>query len=173
MPPGTTHGDPWPYDTHVPLVLAGWQIRPRRITADVQIADVAPTLASLLGLKIREAEGIDGRPLRELSAHFRLSRIQVMHNIESARERAGPFKYFSKRVVFLSHICLLIRGLASFDFANLPAWEETQGPSTSLGRTEEFLDDGALGRVVCPDSLRAVKKRRIKIIEEVAAASNP
>jgi predicted AlkP superfamily pyrophosphatase or phosphodiesterase len=69
-PPGTTHGDPWPYDTHVPLVLAGWQIRPRSITADVQIADVAPTLASLLGLKISEAEGIDGRSLRELIGTF-------------------------------------------------------------------------------------------------------
>jgi len=69
-PSGTSHGDPWPYDTHVPVVFAGWKIRPKTITANVQVADVAPTLASLLSLKVSQPELIDGRSLRELIGTF-------------------------------------------------------------------------------------------------------
>jgi predicted AlkP superfamily pyrophosphatase or phosphodiesterase len=69
-PPGTTHSDPWPYDTHVPVVLAGWKIPPKKITASIEIADVAPTLASLLGVKVSPKEAIDGRSLQKLIGTF-------------------------------------------------------------------------------------------------------
>lgn len=62
---GTSHGDPWPYNTHVPLVIAGWGIRPQRITPEVEIADLAPTLAGLVGVYWQRSEAIDGRSRKD------------------------------------------------------------------------------------------------------------
>ena len=46
-----THGSPYRYDTHVPLLVYGpkW-FRPGRIDMPVEIIDIAPTLAGLLGV---------------------------------------------------------------------------------------------------------------------------
>ncbi|MCA9271297.1 MAG: hypothetical protein KDA41_22595, partial [Planctomycetales bacterium] len=46
----TTHGSPWEYDTHVPLVFVGAGIRAGRHAAPASPAQVAPTLARLLGV---------------------------------------------------------------------------------------------------------------------------
>ncbi len=43
-----THGSPWQYDTHVPLLLWGAGVRPGRYEAYVTPAAIAPTLAKLL-----------------------------------------------------------------------------------------------------------------------------
>jgi predicted AlkP superfamily pyrophosphatase or phosphodiesterase len=64
-PTGTSHGDPWPYDTHVPFVIAGWRVRPQQITASVQVSDLAPTLADLVGVHWPRSETIDGRSQRD------------------------------------------------------------------------------------------------------------
>ena len=63
---GTSHADPWPYNTHVPLILAGWHILPQRISTRVRVADVAPTLAELTHVERPESEALDGRSRREL-----------------------------------------------------------------------------------------------------------
>ena len=63
---GTSHGDPWPYDTHVPLILAGWHIRSQRINSKVRVADLAPTLADLLHVNPPKSEGLDGKSRKEL-----------------------------------------------------------------------------------------------------------
>jgi predicted AlkP superfamily pyrophosphatase or phosphodiesterase len=60
---GTTHGTPYAYDTHVPLLLAGPGIRPGRYAARVSTLDLAPTLADLLGLL--PPAGSEGRILAE------------------------------------------------------------------------------------------------------------
>ena len=44
------HGSPWNYDTHVPVIFAGSQINSQVIYRQIQPADVAPTLAALLGM---------------------------------------------------------------------------------------------------------------------------
>lgn len=62
-PSGTTHGTPFNYDTQVPLILMGTGIRPGRYHANVSIADLAPTLSTLLGLSM--PSGADGRTLSE------------------------------------------------------------------------------------------------------------
>ena len=48
---GTTHGSPYDYDTHVPILLYGppW-IGKGRIDERVEVVDIAPTLAGLLGV---------------------------------------------------------------------------------------------------------------------------
>jgi hypothetical protein len=43
-----THGSPWRYDTHVPLLLLGSGVRPGKYTQMVSPAALAPTLARLL-----------------------------------------------------------------------------------------------------------------------------
>jgi hypothetical protein len=63
QPVGTTHGSPWAYDTHVPLLLLGSGIAPGRYTGPAGVADLAPTLATLLG--IRPPSGSQGKVLRE------------------------------------------------------------------------------------------------------------
>ncbi len=44
------HGSPWNYDTHVPVIFVGYGIPPRVVHRRVQPADVAPTIAALLGM---------------------------------------------------------------------------------------------------------------------------
>jgi hypothetical protein len=46
-----THGSPWQYDTHVPLLIRGAGIRPGRYHEKVTPAALAPTLARLLNLE--------------------------------------------------------------------------------------------------------------------------
>jgi arylsulfatase A-like enzyme len=59
---GATHGSPYAYDTHVPLLFYGpkW-VKPGRRDARVEIADIAPTLAALLGVPAPSSS--EGRPL--------------------------------------------------------------------------------------------------------------
>ncbi|MEO7547174.1 MAG: alkaline phosphatase family protein, partial [Ramlibacter sp.] len=47
----TTHGSPHAYDTHVPILMYGprW-MKPGRIDGRVEVVDIAPTLARLLGV---------------------------------------------------------------------------------------------------------------------------
>jgi hypothetical protein len=61
---GTTHGSPWEYDTHVPLLWLGAGIRPGRYTDNISISDLAPTLSALLG--IPPPSGSQGRVLSEM-----------------------------------------------------------------------------------------------------------
>ncbi|WP_187262165.1 alkaline phosphatase PafA [Pontibacter beigongshangensis] len=63
-PRGTTHGSYSNYDTHVPLVWYGWQVKPGESSAEVLVSDIAPTIASWL--YIQEPNGTVGRPLQEL-----------------------------------------------------------------------------------------------------------
>jgi arylsulfatase A-like enzyme len=60
---GTNHGSPFSYDTHVPLMMWGAQIRPGRYHAEAAIQDVAPTVATVLG--VAAPSGSVGRVLGE------------------------------------------------------------------------------------------------------------
>ena len=53
----STHGTPYQYDQHVPLVFAGPQFRRGRYTAPAGPADVAPTLGRLLGVILPASDG--------------------------------------------------------------------------------------------------------------------
>ncbi|MDJ0787084.1 MAG: alkaline phosphatase family protein [Myxococcota bacterium] len=61
-----THGSPYRYDTHVPLVFAGPGIPAQRVQRRVLTVDVAPTLAALIG--IEAPSGAEGRVLPEVFA---------------------------------------------------------------------------------------------------------
>ncbi len=60
---GTTHGTPYSYDTHIPLVLLGLGIRPGRFHRAVALNDLAPTLATML--EVETPSGSVGRVLEE------------------------------------------------------------------------------------------------------------
>jgi len=60
---GTSHGSPFSYDSHVPLLLSGWGINPGRYDGAVAINDLAPTLATLL--RVETPSGSSGRVLVE------------------------------------------------------------------------------------------------------------
>ena len=47
-PTGTDHGTPYNYDTHVPFLLYGWGVKKGETLRRTTIADIAPTIASLL-----------------------------------------------------------------------------------------------------------------------------
>lgn len=57
------HGSPYPYDTHVPLVLFGPEVIAGRYGGRVRTVDIAPTIAMLLGIK--PPDDLDGRVLIE------------------------------------------------------------------------------------------------------------
>jgi predicted AlkP superfamily pyrophosphatase or phosphodiesterase len=46
-----THGSPYSYDTHVPLVIMGAGISPGRYAQAATPADIAPTLSSIIGVQ--------------------------------------------------------------------------------------------------------------------------
>jgi arylsulfatase A-like enzyme len=54
---GTTHGSPYEYDTHVPVIFLGGTVKAGRSKASVTPADIAPTLADFAGVKLPMAEG--------------------------------------------------------------------------------------------------------------------
>jgi arylsulfatase A-like enzyme len=57
-----THGSPYDYDTHVPLIFAGPWFAPGRYAEFVRTVDLAPTLAAVAGVK--PGEKLDGVVLR-------------------------------------------------------------------------------------------------------------
>lgn len=61
---GTTHGTPFSYDTHVPIVFMGKGIKPGRYHHKVAANDIAPTLAAMLD--IETPSGSLGRILDEM-----------------------------------------------------------------------------------------------------------
>jgi hypothetical protein len=67
---GTTHGSPYAYDTHVPLLIVHPALGPAEIPERVHTVDLAPTLASLLGVPAPgNLDGVDRSPrLRALLA---------------------------------------------------------------------------------------------------------
>ncbi len=56
-----THGSPYDYDTHVPLIVLAPSLQPALVEAAVRPVDLAPTLAALVG--IPTPDNLDGRDL--------------------------------------------------------------------------------------------------------------
>jgi len=63
---GTTHGSAFDYDTHVPVIFMGPGIKAGRFDDTIAVNDIAPTLATLLG--IATPSGSAGRVLAEIFA---------------------------------------------------------------------------------------------------------
>jgi hypothetical protein len=61
---GTTHGTPYSYDSHIPLIFMGPGIKAGRYARPVALNDVAPSLATLLD--VETPSGSVGRPLYEM-----------------------------------------------------------------------------------------------------------
>ena len=61
---GTTHGTPFNYDTHVPMIFMGAGIKPGHYYQTVSPNDIAPTLAAIAG--VQEPSGSVGRVLYEM-----------------------------------------------------------------------------------------------------------
>jgi hypothetical protein len=61
---GTTHGTPYNYDAHIPLILMGRRIKPGEYFDHVALNDLAPTLATLVNVEI--PSGSSGRVLTEV-----------------------------------------------------------------------------------------------------------
>jgi predicted AlkP superfamily pyrophosphatase or phosphodiesterase len=60
----SAHGSPWTYDSHVPIIIAGPGIEPKRVVRRVETVDVAPTITAYLGTK--PPSGARGVPLLEV-----------------------------------------------------------------------------------------------------------
>lgn len=63
---GTTHGSPYAYDTHVPMIFWGPRnlVKPGLYAGDAAIHDLAPTLATML--RVAMPNGVQGRVLHEI-----------------------------------------------------------------------------------------------------------
>lgn len=62
-PTGADHDSPYRYDAHVPLIIMGQGVNPGVYPGDASPADIAPTLAELLGIPF--PDGRAGRVLSE------------------------------------------------------------------------------------------------------------
>jgi predicted AlkP superfamily pyrophosphatase or phosphodiesterase len=58
---GATHGSPYDYDAHVPVIFYGAPFKPGRYGQRVRVVDLAPTVAAAIG--VRPTERLDGRVL--------------------------------------------------------------------------------------------------------------
>jgi predicted AlkP superfamily pyrophosphatase or phosphodiesterase len=61
----STHGSPWNYDTHVPIIFAGMNLRAAHVDRRVLTVDIAPTLANFVGVK--QPSGSVGQVLIEVT----------------------------------------------------------------------------------------------------------
>jgi len=62
--PGTGHGSPYDYDRHIPFVLIVPGQRAAVVDQEIRSVDIAPTVASALGIKPdRKLDGVDRSPL--------------------------------------------------------------------------------------------------------------
>ena len=59
---GTTHGTWNPYDTHIPLLWYGWNIKHRTDNSPINMTDIAPTLAAMLHIQM--PNGCVGKPIK-------------------------------------------------------------------------------------------------------------
>ncbi len=62
---GTTHGTWNPYDTHIPLLWYGWNIKPGKLNREVYMTDISPTLAALLHIQM--PNGCIGHVIEEVT----------------------------------------------------------------------------------------------------------
>jgi predicted AlkP superfamily pyrophosphatase or phosphodiesterase len=69
-PTGTSHGGPYAYDTHIPMVFLSHAFRAARHARQVAAVDLAPTLATLM--RIEAPDDLDGAVLREVIRATRL-----------------------------------------------------------------------------------------------------
>jgi len=60
---GTSHGQPYDYDTHVPLILFGKNIKPGNYPEEVSPVDLAPTLSEVLQIEFPPLR--EGKVLKE------------------------------------------------------------------------------------------------------------
>ncbi|MEP7363526.1 MAG: alkaline phosphatase family protein [Acidobacteriota bacterium] len=63
---GASHGSPYNYDAHVPVILMGPGVKPGRYTKHAAVNDIAPTLATILDVEV--PSGSVGRALDEALA---------------------------------------------------------------------------------------------------------
>lgn len=63
-PSGTTHGSPFSYDTHVPVLMYGSPFKPGRYADRVWITDIAPTLSA--AFRVTEPSGCHGIPILKI-----------------------------------------------------------------------------------------------------------
>jgi hypothetical protein len=61
---GTSHGTPFGYDTHVPVIFMGPGIKAGKYFGSIAVNDIAPTLATILSVEI--PSGAAGRVLAEM-----------------------------------------------------------------------------------------------------------
>jgi predicted AlkP superfamily pyrophosphatase or phosphodiesterase len=61
---GTSHGTPYDYDTHVPVIFLGPGIKSGAYRERIAVNDIAPTLAQILG--VARPSGAAGRVLQEI-----------------------------------------------------------------------------------------------------------
>ena len=62
---GTTHGSWNPYDSHIPLLWYGWNVRKGKTNREVYMTDIAPTVAVMLQIQMPNAA--IGKPIEEVS----------------------------------------------------------------------------------------------------------
>ena len=58
------HGGPWVYDSYVPVIFAGMNIKGQKVCRKIEPKDIASTLANLLGTK--PPSGANGEVLKEV-----------------------------------------------------------------------------------------------------------
>jgi predicted AlkP superfamily pyrophosphatase or phosphodiesterase len=61
---GTGHGNPWTYDTHIPILFYGWGVKSGQSVRQIHITDIAPTISMILNMRL--PNGATGQPIQEL-----------------------------------------------------------------------------------------------------------
>ncbi len=61
---GTTHGTPYAYDTHIPLIWYGWKVKKGKDYSAVNMTDISRTLAALLN--VQQPSGCVGKVIEGL-----------------------------------------------------------------------------------------------------------
>jgi predicted AlkP superfamily pyrophosphatase or phosphodiesterase len=62
---GTTHGAVYPYDTHIPLLWYGWNVKPGKTNRETYMTDIASTVTAMLHIQM--PSGAVGKVIEEVA----------------------------------------------------------------------------------------------------------
>ena len=175
--PGTTHGQPWSYDTRVPIVLFGPGVRPGARLEPAATVDVAPTLAALMHIgppgRLARAHPARGNRPRRLAGDRPLA-LRPSSRGSSTTTLTGPRRappvVSTRQSLAVCGVALLALA-AWFALAGHPSREPAPSPTPEAARTAAPSLEGAPPRDVAAPNLRARPNRSDGVEPARAAAT--
>ena len=121
-PHGTSHGSPYDYDTHVPLIFSRKQFRSKNKNSYQATVDIAPTIAKYLeskSLLIVMGDPIDFEMLKITNLTKQFKRIKAVDNISLEVQKGDVYGFLGPNGAGKTTSIRMIMGIIKPDKGNI------------------------------------------------------